>query len=153
MSRKPKQKSSRKKSHRTISPIPLTVLIIIIVVSIVVAIAFLFSAFTSTESIVKDKISALTKNFYENHLYAGIVNTDSLTDRSTFENTMQKYAKDGFGTIRLRQILHFSSQMSAHEKDFITSYCDENRTYVKIYPESPFDPESYRAEYHYSCNF
>ena len=153
MNRKPKQKSRRKKSHKTISPIPLTVLIIIIIVSIVVAIAFLFSAFTSTESIVKDKISALTKNFYENHLYVGIANSNNSADRNTFENTMQQYAEDGFGIIRLRQILHFNSEMSAHEKDLITSYCDENRTYVKIYPESPFGPESYRAEYHYSCNF
>ena len=153
MNRKPKQKPRRKKSHKTISPVPLTILIIIVVVSIVVAIAFFFSAFTSTESIVKDKISALTKNFYENHLYVGVANTDSSADRNTFENIMQKYAEDGFGTIRLRQILHFNSGMPASEKDFITSYCDENRTYVKIYPEPPFSPESYRAEYHYSCNF
>ena len=153
MNRKPKQKPRRKKSHRTISPIPLTILIIIIVVSIVVAIAFLFSAFTSTESIVKDRISALTKNFYENHLYVGVANSNNSADRNTFESTMRKYAEDGFGIIRLRQILHFNNEMSAHEKDFITSYCDENRTYVKIYPEPPFGPESYHAEYHYSCNF
>lgn len=154
MNHKSKSKHTQLKNHQKLSsPVPIIILIVIILASIAVIIAFLFSAFTDTKSSVEAKIASLTKDYYENYLYEGIVDSESISDQQVFEKTMQKYAENGFGIIRLRQVLHYSAEKSSSESDYVASYCDENKTYIKIYPEPPYKRDSYRAEYHYSCNF
>ena len=158
MSRKPKAKSKTQykyipKSQKSSSLVPKIILLIIILVAIAVVVAFLVSIFTSAEDSVKAKISSLTEEYYENYLYEGVINADGMSDQTTFEKTMQKYEEKGFGTVHLRQIFNYDNQKNSSYHDYITTYCDENKTYMKIYPEPPYERKSYHIDYHYSCNF
>lgn len=155
MSKKPKPNTGRvaKKKQKSFLNPSIIVLIVIMLTSITITVAFLFPIFFSAEKIVKDQINSMSKDYYENHLYKNLVQTKNSSDPTVFEETMQKYQKNGFSMVHLRQLLLYDDKKNAPSSKLVTEYCDENKTYIKFYPEPPFERTSYRIEYTYSCNF
>lgn len=131
---------------------PQKVIISIIVMAFIVIIIAVVSVFiTKPENIVKSKIEALSSNYYENYLYENILNSDNFSGNIT--ETLEKYTETGFSAITLRELLLNDTKKTADIAPFIKEYCDENKTTIKFYPESPFTRSSYRANYSYSCEF
>ena len=78
---------------------------------------------------------------------------DAAEDKEKVREALEQYAELGLSIVTLRQLALYDGKKYEKEADFIKTYCDENRTYVMFYPEAPFDRNSYRAEYTYSCEF
>ena len=139
---------SRKKS---INPSKLIILIIIIGCMIAVVVATICSFIFTPENKVKSIISDLASDYYENHLYASFDFDNA--DQETKNQFMKKYENRGLTATTLRQLLLYDHKKNADVAPLLKKYCDENSTYIKIFPEYPFSKTSYRIEYIYSCEF
>ena len=114
-------------------------IIAVIVISAVCGI-FLFS----NERQVKNQISALANEYYENYLYQ-----DNLASSAD----LAKYESYGFAPITLRQLLLYDNQKNSGFAPYLTKYCDENTTTIKFYPDAPYGRRDYHTDYTYSCEF
>ena len=156
MTKKLKPNTKRQKYTKKSKPsfvAPLIILIVIIVLIITIVTFTLSLLFHNPEKTIKDQLSALSKDYYENHLYESLTAAQESTDSVSFNKTMEKYQKYGFGTVHLRQMLSYDKQTNPSRVELIAKYCDENKTYAKFYPEPPFNRDSFRVEFTYSCNF
>ena len=128
---------------------------VIVLVCLAVILMVLFGKFATPENIVTNKITSITKDYYENYFYDTIIGTNSIGDDSekSLEQIMSRYIEPGFASISLRQLLLFGGQRHADAAPILQNYCDENRTNVKIYPEPPFGRTDYHVEYNYSCEY
>ncbi len=139
-----KNRPVRATSHTFAKPL---VIVIIVIAIAVVLISLFCTFFFSPERQVKDTISRLTSEYYENYFY------EKYTSAAYDTQNVQKYTERGFSPIYLRQILLYDDQKNEEYQDFITEYCNADKTYVVIYPEPPFDKKSYHLEISYACNF
>lgn len=156
MTKKLKSNTKRRKNtkkSKSSSYAPLIVLIVIVILIITVITFTLSLLFHNPEKAIKDQLNALSKDYYENHLYESLTAVQESTNSVSFNKTMEKYQKYGFGTVHLRQMLSYDSQTNPSRAELIAKYCDENKTYAKFYPEPPFNRDSFRVEFTYSCNF
>ena len=156
MTKKLKSKTKRRKYTKKSKPsfvAPLIILIVIIVLVITVIATTLSLLFHNPEKAVKDQLDALSRVYYENYLYENLTTAQKSTNSVSFNKTMEKYQKYGFGTVHLRQMLSYDRQTNPSRAELIAKYCDENKTYAKFYPEPPFNHDSFRVEFTYSCNF
>ena len=141
---KQKHKSSQKNKSSSITR-TITIAIIILAMIIVVTFIILTIVF-SKENIIKSEINDIATDYYENHLYEKYASPDGST------NNLNKYEENGINHIPLRQLL-YSNKDYKEKAESILKYCDENKTFIKYYPDSPFSKTSYHIEYTYSCNF
>ena len=140
-----RQKTSRRIFHTT----KRSILTVIISAMLVVILAVLLSTFSSPERVVKSKIESIATDYYENYFYPEIT-----TDNSTpLSQIMSRYEKPGFAKVTLRQLLLFDNGRYNSAATTLTKYCDENATFIQIFPTSPFSKTDYRIDYHYSCTF
>ncbi len=146
-------KSTRKKhyykpSHDKpkLSTLQKTIIVIIVAVMVIVIIAVATSFLFKTENIVKAKIENLATSYYEDNLYEKFLTSDGGADG------FKKYDQSGLPLVPLRQLI-YTSDLEKTEIEQIRNACDENKTYIKYYPESPYSKTSYRIEYTYNCNF
>lgn len=128
-----------------------TILTTIIATMLIVILAVLLTQFSSPERVVKQKITDIVADYYENYYYPQLVGTAN--QDTSLDQIMSHYTKSGFARITLRQLLLFDNERYAKSADTITTYCDEDSTFVQIFPESPFGKSDYRIDYHYSCTF
>ncbi len=129
---------------------------VIILACLIVILMTLFGQFAKPENIVTNKITDITKDYYEHYYYDAIVGASSIDNESSgksLEEIMSRYVEYGFSTITLRQLLLFDDQRNSDAGPILRNYCDENRTNVKIYPEPPFGRTDYHVEYNYSCEY
>lgn len=141
--------SASKKRKKHYSLIQKMIIGIIIATSTIIIAALIILFFSNPERNVKNQISSLASDYYENYLYEKTISANKNTDPSEI---FGDYEKSGLSTVYLRQLLYYKT----HDKkiiDFLKEYCDENHTSVKFYPEPPYSKNSYRADFTYSCEF
>ncbi len=126
--------------------------IIIFLIAIVIAVA-VFALLPRDEYTVKSKLDYLVRDYYENYLYSAFENSAQSYGNSTVEELLEKHAERGLSRITLRQLLLHDTTKTADIANYLREYCDENKTFMQIFPEPPFDRTSYRIKYTYSCNF
>ena len=144
--------SSRKQFDRQVfNATKRSVLTIIIFSMLIVILAVLFVYFNDPERLVKRKISDIATDYYESYYYPSLIG--NAKDDQTLTEIMSPYATPGFATISLRQLLLYDNEHYANTAAFLKQYCDENKTFVHIYPEAPFGKKNYRIDYIYSCAF
>ena len=103
----------------------------------------IFNLIATPEFLVKNRIKKITSDYYENYFY------DSVPDHEALDI----YKDTGLAKVSLRQLLLYSDKKHATSLEFFEKYCDLENTYIKIYPESPYDRQNYHVDYAYSCNF
>ena len=125
------------------------ILTVITLSSMIVILAVLFVSFANPEKTIKNKIESMATSYYESYFYPEIV-TNNLNNLS---DVFEKYTRHGFSAISLRQLLLLNDEEKSTVATELSNYCDLNDTYIQIFPESPFEKENYRIDYHYSCVF
>lgn len=130
------------------------ILSVIILAMLVVILCVLMQVFVDKESTVKHKIEEISADYYENYYYDSI-NKDTSTDseENLPSNILEKYHERGLVIVPLRQLLLFDNRRHLDSAALLTEYCDENTTYIRIYPDPPYGKKDYHVEYNYSCTF
>ncbi|MDO4508103.1 MAG: hypothetical protein Q4B65_01825 [Candidatus Saccharibacteria bacterium] len=124
----------------------------VIMLCIITVIFALFSSFLmDPERIAKQNFETISRDYYENYLYNMVVGASS--KKKTLDEIMKKYESAGFAKVTLRQLLLHNNKKYEEIGKTIASYCDENETFIRIFPETPFNKSDYRIEYNYSCTF
>lgn len=144
---------SKETSRKAYSISRRAILVVIVMAMLAVVLAVLSKYFLTPEYIVKNKIENITKDYYENYYYPQLTALVEMQDPISLAETMERYVTPGFARITLRQILLFDNERYAEAKNILTTYCNENATYIQIFPEAPFEKTDYHVEYHYSCDF
>lgn len=127
-----------------------TIIIIIVLSMAVVILGAAAATFMTNESRVKSKVSDLASDYYENYFYTNLISSPKFKD---LNSTMEKYQEHGFSTISLNELLLYDNQKNAKFSDYLTEYCDENKTFIKFYPDPPYDRKSYHIQFSYACTF
>ena len=127
------------------------ILAVIGVAITVVVVSVIYCLVWSTEKATKAKLDEMAREYYEGFTYENLINGAMSQDE--IESVMDKYKVRGFAPVYLRQLLLYNNQENMKEAEFVKNYCDENLTYMKIYPEAPYDKKSYRVEYNYVCEW
>ena len=149
-------KSSRLSAHKKLdrqifSTTKKAILTVIVFSVLIVILVVLLMTFEKPERLVKQKLTDITADYYENYYYPNFVgNAD---DEKSLEEIMSRYTASGFATISLRQLLLFDNERYAETAKFIQKYCDENKTFARIYPEAPYGKTNYHVDYLYACNY
>lgn len=144
--------SSRKRIDRQVySATKKSILTVIIFSMLIVILAVLFVIFNDPEKLVKQKITDITTDYYENYYYPSLIG--NAADEDSLSDIMTPYVTPGFATISLRQLLLFDNERFAKTATFVKQYCDENKTFAHIYPDPPFGKKNYHIDYIYSCAF
>ena len=128
-------------------------LIIVCSAMVIVVLALIILPFVKEENLAKSKIDQLARDYYENFFYDDYTNSEKFQQLENKEEAMQKYVDRGFSRLTLRQLLLHDSDKNAETAVFLRKVCDENKTYVQIFPEPPFTKTSYHLKVTYSCNF
>ena len=142
--------STSPKSSATSKAISLSV---IIIAMLLVISAALFAIFYKSENLVKAKIDSLARDYYENYLYENFATSDAFVKTTDLDAVMRRYVDHGFSRITLRQLLLHDADRHTSDATYLREYCDENKTYVQIFPKSPYTRTSYHIDTTYSCNF
>lgn len=127
------------------------ILAVIGVAIAVVVFGVIYGLVWSPEKATKAKLDEMAREYYEGFTYENLINGAMSQDE--IEDVMDKYKVRGFAPVYLRQLLLYNNQENMKEASFVKNYCDENLTYMKIYPEAPYDKKSYRVEYNYVCEW
>ena len=149
-SRLARSKNFSRKSFRVTRNIVITV---IVLAMIIVVLSVFFSHITSPENIVHRKIEEITADYYENYWYDIYSKAVEESSDKTIADSLSHYSEKGLNKVTLRTLLLFDGERNASSASTLTHYCDENDTFVKIYPTAPYGKKDYRVEYNYSCIF
>ena len=128
------------------------ILCIILIVTIIIIAATIFAAVFTNENRTKLTISDIAADYYENYFYENLLKSEEF-QKNNPGATLEEYQEKGLSPLTLRDLLLYDDQKHYNQHDFLTKFCDENKTLVKFYPESPYERNSYRTEFVYSCNF
>lgn len=139
-------KKPRNYKKKSFSPVQKIVLFMIMILFVLVIGYLIFGLTYTSENITKSKIETLASDYYENYLYKQIV--DSKEDPAKI---LDEYKKIGLSIVYLRQLLRYENDKEL--ENYLLKHCDENKTSVKFYPESPYTKTSYHTDYSYSCDF
>ena len=134
---------SRSRSYKAYRFSKNSILTVIVFAMLIVVGFSIFNLIATPEFLVKHKIEDITKDYYENYFY------DSVPDHAALD----LYKDTGLARITLRQLLLYSDKKHATSLEFFEKYCDLEKTYIKIFPENPYERINYRVDYTYSCNF
>ena len=135
------------------NPAQKIVLVIIGVVMALVIFLVVFSVFNTSENQIKSRITRLATDYYENYFYDDFTSSPEFAKIDDLDTAMEKYTRRGFASISLRQLLLHDPAHTAEDANYLKSRCDENKSFIQIFPEPPYDKTSYHIEYTYSCNF
>ena len=135
-----------------------SVLTVIATITLTVVGYIIFCLIATPENVIKNEITTITSDYYENYFYNKILDNNYLStddadfDASTMENILGRYTARGFATVSLRQLL-LTDNSKPDTTAYLEKYCNLDRSNVKIYPEAPFSRQDYHVEYSYSCKF
>lgn len=144
---------SRATNRKVYSTSKRIILVVIVLAMLMVALAVLLKIFSNPERVVKRKIETIAADYYENYFYPQITAVSEMQNSNKLTEKMKRYETSGFTEVSLRQLLLFDNERYADAATILTTYCDENKTYVQFFPESPFEKTNYHVKYSYSCNF
>ena len=152
-----------KRSTRYISDHTKSIILTIIASVALIVIGFMvFNLIATPEYLVKREVESITKDYYENYFYPSILSNNSIaTDSvstpegaaSALSDVLAQYTEKGFARLTLHQLLLYDHLRHYSSISSLSKYCDLDRTFIKIYPESPFTRQNYRIDYTYSCKF
>ena len=111
------------------------------------------SIFFNPERLAKLEIKNLASDYYENYFYDNFANSQKFINLEDIDAAMDKYVNFGFAKVSLRQLLLRGGRDNSLPISALINHCNENETFVKFYPESPYSETSYHTEYTYSCDF
>ena len=146
------RQTPKRQKAKTSSPFKKIIIVIICLAMVSVALAVALPLIFSEENLTKQKLNFLAEDYYENHLYEDFINSGKV-DKNNLEDAMKIYSERGFTHILLRQILLHESYKDSDDAKFLRESCDENRTIIQFFPESPYTKKSYHTKITYSCNF
>lgn len=146
-----KRTYKNKKSRTSLKGVKGVIIAVIVLAMFVGIFAIISSFFYTPERIIKSKIESIATDYYENYFYQDIASYK--TTQSQLEKTMEKYTKEGFARITLRQLFFHKDEQHTDTADTISKYCDQDNTYIQFFPVAPFGSTDYRVEYTYSCEF
>ena len=129
------------------------IMIVLIVVMMATVVVFaIYKAINTPEKMTKDRISDYAREYYENYFYPKVKKS---IPANNFESIMQQYGERGVddGQISLRTLMLHNGGRFINELEAISDYCDLDTTFIKIYPDKPYEKNNYHVEYKYSCNF
>ena len=141
------------KSSISFQPTPLAkkiIFAVLVLVSLSVVVALTSPFIFTNENLLKNEISSLASDYYENFFYDKSYKD---TPEEKLPSIMERFLITGFSSVSLRQLLYSTENTNSDLSNFVLSHCDENSTYVKFYPLSPYSKTDYRVEYFYSCDF
>lgn len=129
------------------------ILTVIILASLSVVAAVICSFIFAPERVTKSYLSSLASDYYENHFYDKLVESNAGRSDADFESMMAKNSEKRFINVTLRQLILYDQAATAERANYVLKYCDEELTKVIIYPDPPYDRTSYHTEFTYSCAF
>lgn len=144
---------TRLPKNSSTNPMKKIIITVIILAFITVAIGVIFIPFSKPEYKINTKIPALASDYYENYFYEELLNLDQYSNESDLKKAMTKYEEKGFAIVTLRQLLLHHDEVSSEPLNYLKEYCDENATFVRFYPEYPYEKTSYHIDYNYSCDY
>ena len=147
-SRIAKSQDTSRKIHRRSRH---TILAVIVLAMMSVILTILFTTLSTPERVITHQVEAISTDYYENYFYDQI--GSNATSNTSIPEIMEKYLTRGFAKITLNQLLHFDNGRHSGAASTLSTYCDLENTYIKIYPLEPFGRQDYRIDYHYSCEF
>lgn len=129
----------------------ITIIIVIIIAMLAVIATILVQVFSTPERNVKSKMDSIVSDYYENYFYKNVIKNG--TTKENLNRIMDKFKEPGFSRVYFRQLLLYDNQKYSNDAPFITKYCDENSSYVIIYPDPPYSKTDYHTQFYYSCEF
>lgn len=126
-------------------------IVIIIFCSVVILLNIVASAYFNPKAVVDREIDTIAREYYEDYIYKNIA------ENHTAEETKQelaRYQKAGTSNIYLRQLLLYDSGRRENASAYFEHKgytCDRNKTYVKYYPDPPFEKENYHFDVKLVC--
>lgn len=120
------------------------ILFVIISMVAIVIITTISLVVLNPERRVKSKMDSLVSTYYEDFFYPKLTKDP--------KTVLQKYKDTGLSIVTLRQLL-FDPIGNTEDSKYILSRCDENKTFVRYFPDPPYTKSSYHTEITYSCNF
>lgn len=149
-----KSKSKNKRSRLNLDTVQKVVMGAILIAMVIVIGVVVAGLFIKPQTMVESKIGAMAADYYENYLYKNLEDSGIYADnREGLKEVLAEYSETGLSSVTLRQFLLYDNRKYGADTEFLTKYCNENKTYVKFFPEPPYEKNSYRAEFNYSCNF
>ena len=121
---------------------------VIILTTIVVVVALALAFKWDNKYLVETEITELAQNYYEEYYYPNV-----FSGNVSMGEVLGQFEETGLASVSLRQILLAAPKSNEKIMNFLRQYCDENATFVQYFPTQPYDKDSYRIEYTYSCNF
>lgn len=126
---------------------------VIFAVFLVTGIYVVYHFYLTNENVTKYRLSELASDYYENYFYEELTNSEAFKQNGSLETVMENYNKYGLPRIALKDLIVHGEQKTTPYAGYLTNRCDENDTFVKFYPDPPYEKTSYHFEYTYACNF
>lgn len=127
-------------------------IIMIVVCLVTTCICLILASISDKYTSSKLEFDEIAKVYYEQYLYPEFIKEHS---SESLESAFADYAKPGFPTVRLRQILNYYTIMRGED---IRSYfettnykCDTNSSTIDYLPYSPYGPNDVKIEKNLSC--
>lgn len=135
------------------NPAKRIILIIIALASLTVIIATVLSFLLTKEFRIKSQITHLATDYYENYFYTNLTNSTEYQNNPNKLSVMEKYHTYGLARTTLNNLLLYDNERNASYSDYLSENCDLSSTYVRIFPDPPYEKNSYHIDYYYSCDF
>lgn len=125
---------------------------ILIVASAVVILLSMFIIFKKTNKedeleILLEQFEKIGVDFYENFYYQQIGST-----QEEVEQFLEKYNTIGI-KINLDNLSRYKTEENSETIEKLIEKCNKQNTKVIIYPEEPYEQNSYKTEVATECNF
>ncbi|MBR3236325.1 hypothetical protein IKF92_01415 [Candidatus Saccharibacteria bacterium] len=125
---------------------------VIFAATLTIIIATILSLILTPENVVKSTISDIVSDYYENYFYQKLESSPNFSKENP-GLILEKYQTTGLSTLTLRDLLIYDNQKHYDKHDYLAKYCDEDHTFIRIFPEPPYEKKSYHTDITYSCNF
>ncbi len=123
--------------------------LIVAVATLSIVVAIVAEVMYNPEAKAEESLAEMATDYYENRLYKQLV---GLSEKP--EEILAEYTESGVPTVYLRQILLYDNGKNEEKAtDFSNGNfeCNTNQTGVRFYPQAPYGPSDFRAEYLWDC--
>lgn len=125
--------------------------IFMIICSALILLNVAASAYFNPKAVVDREISALAKEYYEDYLYEKLIGNNTGDD---IAKELKRYKESGVSPTYLRQLLLYDSGRRKDASSYFDQEnfkCDSNKTYVRYYPDEPYQKNSYHFDIKLVC--
>ncbi|MDO4889502.1 MAG: hypothetical protein Q4A25_02325 [Candidatus Saccharibacteria bacterium] len=138
--------------EKLFAPIAKRIAVVIIAFcSVLVLLNVAASAYFNPKTVVEREISSLAEEYYEDYLYGNLVGNRT---GDAIGEEMKHYKDIGVPNTYLRQLLLYDSGRRKEASGYFDQKgfkCDRNKTYVKYFPEEPYEKKNYHFEIKLVC--